>query len=83
MPDRAPEAARLILCVCQYVDHVPDIRIDADGLLLNFFRAVCLPLIDTGIDCLRILCGHLPEGIFDDDRGVLFIAHHLKLCFCI
>lgn len=33
----------------QLVKNIPDISTDANGLLLNFSRAVCLEQIDTGI----------------------------------
>ena len=41
------------------------------------FGGNSLPQVDAGIDRLRILVCHLPEGIFDDDRGIMFIAHHI------
>lgn len=39
-------------------------------------RAVCLSQIDAGVDRFGILCRHPPEGVFDNDRGVVSIAHH-------
>ena len=33
-------------------------------------RTKCLPLIYAGIDCIRILCRHLPKRIFDYNRRV-------------
>ena len=31
---------------------------------------------------VRVLRRHLPEGIFDDDRGIVFIAHHFLEAAC-
>lgn len=35
-----------------------------------------LSVIDTGINRFRIFRCHLPERIFNDSQGVMFIAHH-------
>ena len=48
-----------------------NIRIDTDRLLLDLPRTHCLPLVDTGVDRLGIFCRHLPEGVLDDDRGII------------
>ena len=48
-----------------------NIRIDTDRLLLDLSRTHCLPLVDTGVDRLGIFCRHLPEGVLDDDRGII------------
>ena len=48
-----------------------DIHIDADGLPLDLLWANRLPLVDTGVDCVRILRRHLPKRIFDDDRCIV------------
>ena len=48
----------------------------------NFSRTNRLPLIDTGVDCVRILRRHLPEGVLDDDGGIVFIAHHFLEAAC-
>lgn len=37
-----------------------------------------LPIIDTDIHSLRIRRRHLPERIFNDNRGIMFIAHHFS-----
>ena len=44
---------------------------DADRLPLNFRRANCLILVDTGVECVWIFSGHPPEWILDDDWGVV------------
>lgn len=41
-----------------------------------------MSIIDADIDRFRILCRHLPAGILDDARGVMFFAH-IFLLFCI
>ena len=51
-----------------------DIRIHADGSPPDFPRASRLPLVDAGIGSVRVLGCHLPERIFDDDRGVIAYA---------
>ena len=62
----------------QALQNLPNICIDADGLPLNFLRANCLSLIDTGVDCVWILRGHLPEGIFDDNGRIVPNAQFQK-----
>ena len=47
-----------------------NILIDANRLLLNLRRAGGIAVVYASIGCLRVLKGHLPEGIFDD-CGVL------------
>ena len=53
-----------------------NIRIDANRLPLNPPRTHCLPFVDAGVGSVRVLRRHMPEGIFDDDRGIVVIAHH-------
>ena len=55
----------------QALQNLPNICIDADGLPLNFLRANCLPLVDADVGGVWILRGHLPEGILDDDGGII------------
>ena len=59
-----------ILHLLQYLANVV---IDYNRAIRNFFRSKCLSLIDAGVGCVEILCCHLPERIFDDDRRV--VAH--------
>ena len=66
----------------QALQNLPNICIDADGLPLDPMRANRLSLIDTDVDCVRILRRHLPEGVLDDDRCVVFIAHHSNSVSC-
>ena len=58
------------------------IRIDTDRLPLNLLRTNRLPLVDAGVGSVRVLRRHLPEGIFDNDRGIVFIAHHFLEAAC-
>ena len=55
-----------------------NICMDADRLPLNFRRANCLILVDTGVECVWIFSGHPPEWIFDDDWGVVANAQFQK-----
>lgn len=59
-----------------------NIRIDASRLPLNLPRTHCLPLVDADVGSVRVLRRHLPEGIFDDDRGIVFIVHHFLEAAC-
>ena len=64
--------SRLFDCgIRQALQNLSNICIDADGLPLNFLRANRLPLVDTSVGGVRVLGCHLPEGVFDDDRGVI------------
>ena len=78
--------SRLFDCgIRQALQNLPDICMDADGLPLNFLRASRLALVDADVGGVRVLGCHLPEGVLDDDRGVMFIAHRLPqaaLNFC-
>ena len=78
--------SRLFDCgIRQALQNLSNICIDADGLPLNFLRANRLPLVDADVGGVRVLGCHLPEGVLDDDRGVMFIAHQLPqavLNFC-
>ena len=51
--------------------HLADVGIDADRLPLDFLRTNRLPVVDAGIGSVRVLGGHLPEGILDNDRRVI------------
>lgn len=44
--------------------------INTDYSVVNFFRCKCFPVIDAGINRLRIFSCQLPEGILDDARGI-------------
>lgn len=57
-------------------EYSSDISVDADTLGLDFFRAVCLLVVDAGIECIVVSNCFLPEGIFDDDWRV---AAHTEL----
>ena len=75
--------SRLFDCgIRQALQNLPNICIDADGLPLNFLRANRLPLVDADVGGVRVLGCHLPEGVLDDDRGVVFIAHHFLEATC-
>ena len=65
-------------CGSQLRYNSANIRMDADRLPLDLRRANCLSLIDAGIECVRILCSHLPERILDDDRGIIANAQFQK-----
>ncbi len=54
----------------QAVQHIPYVGVDAYGLCTDFFGALCLAQVDAGVYCLRVLIGHLPEGVLDDAGGV-------------
>ena len=58
--------------------HLVDVGIDADRLPLDLLRTNCLPLVDTGVGGVRVLRRHLPEGILDDDGGVIANAQFQK-----
>ena len=59
----------LLLSVSHLLQYLANIVINTDGLIRNLPRATGFPEIDTGIDGLRILSGHLSEWILDDTRG--------------
>lgn len=61
-----------LLCIC----------IQAYGFLNNFSQTENIPVIDAGINSFRIFRRHPPEGILDDDRVLLFIAHHFLSHHC-
>ena len=64
--------SRLFDCgIRQALQNLPDICMDADGLPLDLLRANRLPLVDADVGGVRVLGCHLPEGVFDDDRGVI------------
>ena len=43
---------------------------NADGLGLEFPGDVGVRLVHTRVGGQRVLLCHLPEGVFDDDRGI-------------
>ena len=47
-----------------------DVLCNADGLGLEFPGDVGVRLVHTRVGGQRVLLCHLPEGVFDDDRGV-------------
>lgn len=53
-----------------------DVAVKADGPAADLLGAEGLAVVDTAVEGTGVLGGHLPEGIFDDDGGVMFIAHH-------
>ena len=65
-------------CGSQLRYNSANIRMDADRLPLDLRRANGLSLIDAGIECVWILCSHLPERILDDDRGIIANAQFQK-----
>lgn len=56
--------------------HFSDISVNADGLPLDFFRGEGFAEVDAGVAGIGPAAGHVPEGVFDDAGGVMFIAHH-------
>ena len=54
------------------------IHIDANWLPFNFLRANRLSLIDTDVGGVRVVRRHLPEGAFDDGRGIIANAQFQK-----
>ena len=71
--------SRLFDCgIRQALQNLSNICIDADGLPLDFLRANRLSLVDTGVDRLWILRGHLPERVLDNDGGIIANAKFQK-----
>ena len=69
----------LLKChIGQALQNLSDICIDADGLPLDPLGANRLPLVDAGIGGVRVFGSHLPEGILDDDRGIVANAQFQK-----
>lgn len=62
----------------QALQNLSNICIHTDRLPLDLLRANRLSLVDTGVDCVRVLRRHLPEGILDDDGGVIANAQLQK-----
>lgn len=58
----------------QALQNLSNICIHTDRLPLDLLRANRLSLVDTGVDCVRVLRRHLPEGVLDDDWGVVAYA---------
>ena len=74
---RLPEWGKVsVLQQGESFQNMSDVRRDADRPPPNLRGNIGLLLIDTGIGSAPVLQGHLPEGILDDARGVMFIAHH-------
>ena len=55
-----------------------NICINADRLPIYLLRANRLPLIDTDIGGMGVLRRHLPEGVLDDDGGIIANAQFQK-----
>lgn len=55
------------------MQNFPHIPINTNRPLLNLLRAHRLSPIDAGVNGVRICVCHLPEGVLDDNRGI--IAH--------
>ena len=60
----------------QVPQHCADVSVNADGAAPKRLRCQGLSGVDAGIDCLPALQRQMPEWIFDDRGGVMFIAHH-------
>ena len=58
-----------VLKLIQLPEYGFGISVDTDGSALDLFRTTGFIVIDTGVDRLRLICRHSPEGILDDDRG--------------
>ena len=48
-----------------------NILIDVNALFHYFGRGICFSIIHTGVDCFRILCCHIPEKNFYDNRRIV------------
>ena len=55
------------------LQNAADVRIQTDRLTFDLPQASRLALIDTCVNGVGVLRRHLPEGVFDNNRGV--IAH--------
>ena len=55
-----------------------DIPFDTDRPPSDLRRTIGPRQVDAGVDRLRILVSHFPEGIFDDDRGIAAHAQFQK-----
>ena len=73
---------QLVLLYLYFGKGAPDIRVDADRLIYDCLRADCLFAVYAGIDGFWIPGGHLPERVFYNSRGVVFIAHHFLEAAC-
>ena len=69
----------MFLLIQQIAQYRCNIGINTDRPALYLLRAETFTIVDTYINRLRILCCHLPKRIFDDNRGVMFIAHYFFL----
>ena len=56
----------------------PDIAFDTDGFFRNLFRGEGFVQVDAGVTGVGPAVGHVPEGIFDDARGVVAGAKFQK-----
>lgn len=54
----------------QIRDDLGNISVDTNGAVPDFFGAESFAVVDAPIDRLRVFEGPVPEGIFDDPRGV-------------
>ena len=59
-------------------DNRPDIAINTDRFLFDFFRSYCVSDVDARIGDVFPFVGHLPERVFDDARGVIAYAQFKK-----
>ena len=58
-----------------------DIPVNADRLLFNLSRADGLPPVDADVGGFGVSRCHLPEGIFNNSRGVISHAEFQKYYF--
>lgn len=59
-----------------FIDNISYIVIYTDGFMPYFGRTNRLSVVNTSICGSGIFRRHLPKRIFDNNRGVMFIAHH-------
>jgi len=57
------------------------IAVNTDRPLFYLIRANDFSVIDAGIDRPQIFHRHVPERLLDDNRDVMFIAHHFYYFF--
>ncbi len=46
------------------------VAVDHDGMVLDLARTTGFAVFQACIDRVFVVIGHLPEGLFDDHRGV-------------
>ena len=78
----SPHSQPLFITSLQFFQDRSNIFIHADRLFLYFFRCICFPLVQTHIKCMLKCVCHLPERIFYNTRGIVFIAHHFLEAAC-